>query len=151
MWRVVVVSGLIVLGGCAGPEHENPVALKPGLYEIKAGGNGTLFLKNGELEARQCLSATDAAIFRGDPLGTVAYPWDRCHEEPDLPRGNAVSGQRICQPDDQGRPWAHIKFSGSHTEESFRLKGHVSPGDGSGMTDFRSGDFSFSGKRVADC
>ena len=72
IWRVTVAIGLIVLGACSGPEHEVPVALNPGLYEIKAGGNGTLFLKNGELEARQCLSATDAAIFRGDPLGTVA-------------------------------------------------------------------------------
>lgn len=152
VWRSAVIVGLAGLGACSGPEYQDPVALKPGLYEISATGNGTLFLKNGLLEAQQCLSPTDAAIFRGDPLGTIAYPWERCHEQPNPPRGNALSGERICNPDDQGRPWAHIEFSGSHNEDSFQVKGHVShPGDGGGMTDFRSGDFSFSGKRVADC
>ena len=152
MYRVLAVSLAFLLGACSGPEHEDPVPLIPGMYEVKAGGNGTLYLKNGELEAQQCLSPTDATLVRGDPLGTLAYPWERCEEKPNLPRGNAISGERICGPDDQGRPSAHIKFSGSHDQESFHLEGHVShPGDGAGLTDFRSGDFSISGKRTGDC
>ena len=153
MARVALALAMAALAaGCSGPEHQDPVALEPGLYLIDTGGNGTLFLKNGELEMQRCLSSGDAAALLRDPLGTIAYPWDRCREAPDPPRGNALSGERLCGPDDQGRPWAHIKFSGSHNADSFKLEGRSShPGDTAGMTDFRSGDFAITGKRIAGC
>jgi hypothetical protein len=146
---VAMLAALVA--GC-GAEHQEPVAMKPGLYLVDTGGNGVLFLKNGELEMQRCLSAGDLAALIRDPLGNVAYPWKRCREAPAETRGNAMSGERICGPDDQGRPWAHIEFSGSHTQDSFTLEGHSShPGESFGMTDFRSGDFLITGKRTAAC
>lgn len=152
MWKAALPLGALLAVGCSGPEGEDPVALKPGLYAVDTGGGEVLFLKNGETRMELCLAAADAAALLADPLGTLAYPWDRCREAPAPVRGNAMSGERVCGPDDGGQPWAHIQFKGSHGQDRFKLEGHSShPGDRAGMTDFRSGDFAISGERVGDC
>lgn len=140
----------ILLCGCArDPASEQPVELKPGLYEVTVGGGTLVRLPSDQRTDRICLSVPDAIDFAKSPLYPTIGAWDSCTESPDEPKGNALSGKRQC---DRRAPLT-VAYTGSHTADSFELRGTVTQGSDENESVMRlgSGDFSISGKRITDC
>lgn len=124
--------------------------MQAGLYEVALGGSTVVELKSGERTSRVCLDASAANNFPTDPLTHLVEPWERCVSELEPPIGNAIRGARRC---DQRKMSMRAAFSGSHTTESFELKGQVTQGsqEGGGVMNLGSGEFSITGNRVGDC
>jgi|tagenome__1003787_1003787.scaffolds.fasta_scaffold20983602_2 hypothetical protein len=124
--------------------------MQPGLYELTLGGSTMVTLKSEGRKGEVCLTSYDASEFPKDPLERVAEPWEDCSTQVDPPRGNTMSGARQCK--DRKTPMT-ATYTGSHTTDSFEIKGEVSQGSDENASVMRlgSGDFSIVGKRVGDC
>lgn len=141
----------LLLAGCArDPATEPPVELQPGLYEVQVGGGTVVELKSGERTERICFYPPDALTFPNTPLYATVGNWDGCSDTPDDPRGNAISGKRQCL--DRRVPLT-ATYAGSHTTDSFELRGTVTQSDdeGGSVMHLGSGDFTITGKRIAPC
>lgn len=148
MKRVILLS--LLLSGCArDPASEPAVELLPGLYEVRVGGGTVVRLPSDRRTAQICFWPPDALTFPKNPLYPTIGDWDGCSDTLDEPLGNAISGKRRC---DRKAPMT-VAYAGSHTTDSFELRGTVTQGDdeGGGVMRLGSGDFSIRGKRVGDC
>ena len=152
MLRSRVVVGLIALTtGCArDPATEPPVDMQAGLYEVTLGGSTVVELKVEGRKTQVCLDSYDASQFPHDPLLHLVPPWDGCSTQLDEPRGNAISGKRLCE--DRKTPMS-AAYTGNHTADSFEITGMVTQGtdENASVMHLGSGDFSLIGKRVGDC
>ena len=147
--KMLLALSLLLAGCTPDPASEPPVELLPGLYEVRVGGGTLVRLPSDERTARICFDPVDAMTFPKTPLFPTIGDWDSCTESPDEPRGNAISGKRQC---DRKSPMT-VAYSGSHSADSFDLRGTVTQGDdeGGGVMRLGSGDFSIEGKRIGDC
>jgi hypothetical protein len=104
-------------------------------------------LKNDERNGEVCIY--DVAAFKNAPLAQIQSPPEDCSDESAEPKGNALSGKRTC---DRKTP-IRIEYAGSHTADTFELKGTVAQGSDESDMAMRlgSGEFSVSGKRKGDC
>ena len=129
------------------PEDQPPVDIQPGSYEVLVGGGTIVQLKNDERRGEICIY--DAAAFKGDPLGQIQPAPEDCSDVYGSPKGNALSGERKCE----RKTPVVVRYTGSHTTDSFEIKGTVAQGDDeTGMAmHLGSGDFSVTGKRKGDC
>lgn len=150
MYRVSFLAFALALSACSSPETETPVALQAGLYEVTLGGGTLVELKSGERTAQVCLDETAAHYFPTDPLAPLIERWENCVTESEPPKGNAIVGARQCNK--RAMPM-RAAFTGSHTTDSFELKGEVTQSDdeGGGVMHLGSGEFSLTGKRIGDC
>lgn len=133
------------------PATEAPVPMLPGLYEVTLGGGTVVELKSGPgRTSKLCLDALGAADLVRDPMGQTVARWENCSTVTDEPKGNAMSGARQC--DQRAMPMV-ARYVGSHTSDSFVIKGAVTQGhdEGGGVMHLGSGDFSLTGKRLGDC
>ena len=140
----------LLLAGCGrDPASEQPVELQPGLYEVTVGGGTVVRLRSDQRTDQICLSPPDAIDFPKSPLYPIIGGWDDCTETPDEPRGNAISGKRQC---DRKAPMT-VAYTGSHTTDSFELRGAVTQGSDENASVMRlgSGEFSITGRRITDC
>ena len=146
--RKSVCLGVVLLSACSvKPEDQAPVDLQPGLYEVLVGGGTLVQLEGHERRGEVCIS--DAAAFKSAPLAQVQSPPEDCSDESAEPKGNALSGKRTC---DRKAPIT-IEYAGSHTADSFELKGTVAQGSDESDMAMRlgSGEFSVTGTRKGDC
>ena len=152
MIRALTLGALTALvAGCArDPATEQPVDLQAGLYEVSLGGSTVVKLKSEGRKAQICLDSYDASQFPRDPLLHLVAPWDGCSSQLGEPRGNAMSGKRMCE--ERKTPMT-AAYTGSHTADSFEIKGTVTQGsdENASVMHLGSGDFSLLGKRVGDC
>lgn len=142
---------LAILAGCSvPPERQPPVQLQPGLYEVTLGGGTLVELKAGGRVADICLNGYDAGEFVKDPIGPVIERWENCSSEVEAPRGNAMSGGRTCTT--RKMPMT-LRFTGSHTTDSFEIQGTVMQGSGenASVMHLGSGEFSLKGRRIGEC
>lgn len=132
------------------PASEPPVQMLPGLYEVSLGGGTVVELKTGERKSELCLDSYGAFEFPKDPLGPIIERWETCSTQLDPPKGNAMSGARKCE---QRKTPMVASYAGSHTIDSFEIKGTVSQGQGenASVMHLGSGEFTITGKRVGDC
>jgi hypothetical protein len=152
MLRALTLGALMALpAGCArDPATEQPVDLQAGLYEVSLGGGTVVKLKVEGRKTQVCLDSSDASQFPHDPLLHLVKHWDGCSTQLDEPRGNAMSGKRLCE--DRKTPIT-AAYNGSHTADSFEIEGMVTQGsdENASVMHLGSGDFSLLGKRVGDC
>lgn len=143
----VGLSAFLLAACTTKPEDQQPVELQPGMYEVLVGGGTLVQLKNDERRGEVCIF--DAAQFESAPLAQIQSPPEDCLDEAAEPRGNALGGTRKCE----RRTPIVIEYSGSHTTDSFELKGTVAQGTDENASVMRlgSGDFSVTGKRKGDC
>jgi hypothetical protein len=138
--------------GCStsDPATEQPVVMQAGLYDVTLGGSTVVALKSEGRTTQVCLDSSGAAQFPIDPLGPLVKAWSTCSSQLDEPRGNAMSGKRMCR--ERKTPMT-ATYTGSHTVDSFKIEGKVTQGadETEEMMRLGSGDFSLLGKRVADC
>lgn len=129
---------------------EVPVNIVAGLYEIRLGGATVVELKSASRTDRICLNSYDASQFPNDPLFWTVERWDACSNELDSPKGNAMSGARICEKRKMPRI---ARYTGTHSADSFRIDGVVKQSDdeNESVMHLGSGTFSIIGKRVGDC
>lgn len=129
---------------------EAPVELLAGRYEIGLGGSTLVSLKSGSRTAEMCLNSYDASQFPKDPLSWTVEDWENCSTEVDPPKGNAMSGARVCR--ERKMPMT-ASYTGIHNTDSFRIDGVVkqSNDENESVMHLGSGDFVISGKRVGDC
>ena len=149
MMRILALP--LLLTGCArDPSAEPPVELLPGLYEVRVGGGTLVQLPSDKRSDQICFYSADALTFPQNPLYPTIGDWDGCSDTPDEPRGNAISGKRQCL--DRKMPLT-ASYAGSHTADSFELRGTVAQSDDEGgmAMHLGSGDFSIEGRRVGDC
>jgi hypothetical protein len=151
MWKLTLGALMVLPAGCArDPATEQPVELQAGLYDVSLGGSSLVKLKVEGRKTQVCLDSSDASEFPHDPLLHLAAHWDGCSTKLDEPRGNAMSGKRMCE--DRTTPMT-AAYSGSHTADSFEITGAVTQGSDESASVMRlgSGEFSLLGKRVGDC
>jgi hypothetical protein len=147
MRKSIGLSTLMLAACTVKPEDQPPVELQPGTYEVLVGGGTLVQLKNDERRGQICIY--DAAAFKSAPLAQIQAPPEDCSDESAEPKGNALSGKRTC---DRRTPIT-IVYAGSHTADSFELKGTVAQGSDESDMAMRlgSGEFSVTGKRKGDC
>jgi hypothetical protein len=146
--RNSVILGVVSLAACAvKADDQPPVELRPGAYEVLVGGGTLVQLKTDERHGEICIY--DSAAFKSAPLAQVQSPPDDCSDESAEPKGNALTGKRTC---DRKTPIT-IVYAGSHTTDSFEIKGTVAQGSDESDMAMRlgSGEFSVTGKRTGDC
>lgn len=145
-----IAALFLFLAGCAqDPADQPPVELQPGLYEVTVGGGTLVRLPSDKRTDQICLSVPEAIDFARSPLLPTIGSWDSCTESPDEPHGNAIGGKRQC---DRKAPMT-VTYAGSHTTDSFELRGTVTQGSDENESVMRlgSGDFSITGRRITDC
>ena len=149
MKRAIFAAALLSAGCSSDPATEVPVTLEAGLYEVTVGGGTLVQFKSGGRTERICFWSADAITFPTNPLVHTIGEWDNCTNRPDEPRGNAISGARLC---DRKAPMT-VAYNGSHTTNSFDIRGTVTQGsgEGGGVMRLGSGDFAIIGKRIGDC
>ena len=149
MKKTIVAATIFVAGCSSDPATEAPVALEAGLYEVTVGGGTLVEFKSGKRTEQICFWSADAVTFPTNPLVHTIGEWDNCTSQLDEPRGNAISGARLC---DRKAPMT-VAYSGSHTTNSFDIRGTVTQGsgEGGGVMRLGSGDFAIVGKRVGNC
>ena len=147
MKKSIGLCAFLLVGCTTKPEDQAPVELHPGMYEVQVGGGTLVRLKSDERVGEVCIF--DAAQFRSSPLAQIQSPPEDCSDEPAEPKGNALTGRRTC---DRKTP-IRIDYAGSHTTDSFEIRGTVAQGsDESGMAmRLGSGEFSVTGKRIGAC
>jgi Protein of unknown function (DUF3617) len=146
-----MIAFALLLSGCAqDPASEPPVELQPGLYQVAVGGGTVVRLPSDQRSDQICLSPPDAIDFAKSPLYPTIGVWDGCSETSEEPKGNAISGKRECL--DRKTPMT-AAFAGSHTADTFEIRGTVAQGsdENSSVMRLGSGDFSITGKRIGDC
>ena len=129
---------------------ETPISLVAGLYEVRLGGATLLELKSGSRTHEVCLNSYDAMQFPKDPLSWTAETWENCSSELDAPKGNGMSGARVCL--ERNMPMT-ARYTGTHDTETFSIDGVIKQGSGENesVMHLGSGNFIISGKRVGDC
>ena len=149
MMRIACALAVLVPGCSADPASEPPVQLLPGSYEVAAGGGTMVELRGGKRSDLLCIAADSATMFKSNPLAQLTSDWEGCSDVYAEPRGNALAGSRTCE----RKTPVRITYSGSHTADSFEIRGTVAQGDDeSGMAmHLGSGEFTITGKRRGDC
>ena len=147
MKKSIGLCAFLLCGCTTKPEDQPPVELQPGMYEVQVGGGTLVRLKNDERVGEVCIF--DAAQFKSSPLAQIQSPPEDCLDEAAEPKGNALTGKRTC---DRKTP-IRIEYAGSHTTDSFEIKGTVAQGSDESDMAMRlgSGEFSVTGKRKGDC
>ena len=92
----------------------------------------------------------DALQFPTDPLGPTIERWENCSKQLNQLKGNAMSGARLCV--ERAVPMI-ARYTGTHTQDSFKVVGAVSQGTDETASVMRlgSGDLSIIGRRIGDC
>jgi Protein of unknown function (DUF3617) len=150
MRHLFAAAALLALAGCSNPETEPPVDLAPGLYDVTLGGGTLIELKSKQRTDSICFAPENTFAFPSEPLSHILPQWDGCADEAQAPAGNAIRGARRCP--DRKMP-LNLEYAGSHSTDSFTIEGTVmqGSGEGGGVMQLGSGDFSISGRRVGDC
>ena len=157
MRLVITAVVMAALAGCAAkdPATEKPVDMLPGLYQLTIGGGTIVELKPAFASGQACFALDNALAFPTDSVSHLIPDWDGCTTTHDDPKGNAISGLRNC-PGGEGhkrKTSVRMQYRGSHTTDSFTIRGHVSMGNDETeqVMHLGSGDFMLDGKRVGEC
>lgn len=156
--RIAAVMVLVTLAGCSGGAvDEAPVDLSPGLYAVAVEGKGAVTLHDAIARDDICFTLDRTVDFPRTPLVHLVPDWQDCRTISDPPRGNRMSGSRLCRVDHNRRgPGSMVlSFAGSHTADSFEIHGALTHGDKEQQQgpyiDSASGPFTITGNRIGDC
>jgi hypothetical protein len=138
------VSFLSVFGlsACSGPEGEQPVSLREGLYTFKTDG----LIGKGPAITEICITGSDDAAKIDTLITEVFALTEDCSHQPEARVGNAISGNLTCEIDES--TGVKTAYNGSLTAESLAIDATIqsyAPGEKT------SADGRFLAKRNGDC
>ena len=146
------------LAGCSGGTvDEAPADLSPGLYSVVVEGKASVTLHDAIDRDDICFTVNRAVDFPRTPLVHLVPDWAECRTISDPPRGNQMSGGRLCRMDHgrRGPGSMVLSFAGSHTADSFEIHGALTHGEKEQQDgpyiDAASGPFTIIGKRIGEC